>query len=223
MEISKLKATADWLVNLTIAGFLLFLAFRPQGPAREWLDARSEVAAYQSKVSEAWVDLVGPRLEDDTTVLVEFLDYQCPACREMESTLTEGVETGRFQVVRRHLPIERLHPRAGDAARAMICAEQTGHSGAMHNRLIAQSEWMEEASPFLRTAHSVGIADTVSFRECFDSQETSRRLQYDLDLAHHLGVHGTPSFLSRSGVISGQATVEALEQLAIGAGDTSPR
>ena len=73
--------------------------------------------------------------------LLEFVDFECPACRaqygEMEKILA-GYE-GRIDVVFKNLPLPQ-HRYATDAARAFCCAEEKGQAMPMADRM--NMPWM---------------------------------------------------------------------------------
>lgn len=201
--------------NIAIVVFLLYLALRPSGLVGSWWLERAARTEFRAAVGARWEELVGPQqVDSDGRVLVEFLDYQCPACRAMERSLQQAVADGRLVVVRHHFPLAMLHPLAEGAARAVLCAEEIGQGEDLHQVLIHTEDWMQEAGRIMEAAAQAGIADTLSLGECMESEATNTRLQAGVELARELGLRGTPSFVSRGGVIVGGADIEALVSLA---------
>ena len=84
--------------------------------------------------------------EDDATVVVaEFSDFQCPFCQRwtLESLPTLRAELGdKVKLAFLHYPITAIHPNAGYASVAAICAGEQGAFWEMHDLLFArQGEW----------------------------------------------------------------------------------
>jgi protein-disulfide isomerase len=94
---------------------------------------------------------------DADVELVEYSDFQCPACSAMYPVVKElMVEHGdkiRFEY--RHFPIERIHPYAVQAAVAAEAAGQQGKFYEFHDLLFenqqtwCQTERFSQAPPVL--------------------------------------------------------------------------
>ena len=74
--------------------------------------------------------------------VVEFGDYQCPACSRFAQTILPGfldryVETGQVLFAYRHLPLERIHPLAVKAAEAAECGRRQNRFWEMNEALYA--------------------------------------------------------------------------------------
>ncbi len=82
---------------------------------------------------------------DANVVLAEFSDFQCPFCQRwtLQSLPTIKAEVGdKIQLAFIHFPITAIHPNAGYAAVAAICADQQGAFWEMHDLLFSrQGEW----------------------------------------------------------------------------------
>jgi protein-disulfide isomerase len=94
------------------------------------------------------VDLSGAQFEGDEgarVVIAEFSDFQCPFCKRwseqtMEPLLQKYDDDVRLAFL--HFPITQLHPNAGNASVAAICAGEQGKFWEMHDLLFArQAEW----------------------------------------------------------------------------------
>jgi protein-disulfide isomerase len=100
------------------------------------------------QIMEENVDLGGAQFEGDEgarVVIAEFSDFGCPFCKRwveqtMEPLLQKYGEDVRLAFL--HFPITQLHPNAGNAAVASMCAAEQGKFWEMHDLLFArQSEW----------------------------------------------------------------------------------
>lgn len=102
---------------------------------------RFEIAAARPDVSGAEVE--GSR--DARVFIAEFSDFQCPFCRRWTLDTLPALrgEVGKdVALAFLHFPITQIHPNAGNASVAGICAGEQGKFWAMHDLLFArQDEW----------------------------------------------------------------------------------
>lgn len=163
-----------------------------------------------------WSQVISPgaRLttEAHETRLVEFSDYECPACRAVHKTLknvlAQKVGVG---VVFRHFPLS-AHPMAEEAARAAICAERQGKFAEMNDLLFESTSWMG-GTDWSREATDAGVPDLARFRLCLHSSETYERLSMDVTMARRLSIRATPTFVTRRGIRSGVSDPEMLARM----------
>lgn len=143
----------------------------------------------------------------DVTV-VEFLDYQCPACAAYYQNVTKQVEQdyeGRITFVTRNFPLD-MHPLAVPAARAAEAAALQGKYNQMYHALFDDYEsWaltpnsqdMSEDLPraraqFDRFARQIGL-DMDRFHQDMDSAQITQRIERDRAAGEQAGVSGTPT------------------------------
>jgi protein-disulfide isomerase len=209
----RLGESSNVLVILT-AGYFLF---SPNGPVGGWIQTRNAVRKQARAVQEHWPELTGSggvRGDLDGPVeLVVFTDYQCQFCNEAESVLNRLAEIdASLTVVYRNYPLKQIHPRAQEAALAVICAESTGEFSAVHERLFADDVW-QGAAQWGTVLATAGVADTTKLVACMSGQPARARLDQDLALAQLIGVSSTPSFVVSSGVARGLQTLDELQAL----------
>jgi protein-disulfide isomerase len=156
--------------------------------------------------------IVGPPLAPAT--IIEFSDFQCPFC----ARLAERLDSLRLKygdsvaVVYRHFPINSLHPFARDAARASICADRHAVFKAYHDRLFRQQQELGSIS-WTVLASDVGVADTVSFRNCLASAIPDELIRQDSIAASTLNINGTPLLLLNGKLIAGAPAFSTLDSL----------
>lgn len=171
-----------------------------------------------------WMDYakVGHRLGSATAkvILVEFADFQCPACRvfDREFQTLQAKYPDDVAVVFRHLPLTRIHPHALNAALASECAAAQGRFGEMHRVLFDRADSLGLLSwPTLAARASVG--DLGQFERCFQDPATRAAVDRDVAAAGDLGITGTPTTLMNgvrfSGVPSG-LVLDSLVRAALG-------
>lgn len=135
--------------------------------------------------------------------IVEFGDYQCPACGSFALQLkpqidTRFVDTGEAKFVFYDFPIPNIHPNAFLAARAARCAGDQGAYWEYHMALFQnQSRWSTANLPtsaFEDYAEDVGI-DEGQFSSCLNSDRFADVVTANMELGSRMGVGGTPTVL----------------------------
>jgi len=144
---------------------------------------------------------------DAPVTIVEFGDYQCPACGsfamgvkpQLELSL---VESGQAKFVFYDFPLVQIHPHAFLAARAARCAGDQDKFWEYHELLFrSQTSWSGEANAmgsFMDYAESIGL-DQSAFEECLKSDRHADVVTANMYLGAQLGVGGTPTVLVNSG------------------------
>jgi Na+/H+ antiporter NhaA len=133
---------------------------------------------------------------DAPLTLVEYGDYECPFC----SRATGGIDEVRTHFgddlcyVWRHLPLERVHPRAFDAARAAEAAGLQGKYFEMGAELFAHQDDLEW-SDIYRYANTVGL-DLEQFDQDLrvHPSKVLHRVQDDAQDAEAMDLNSTPTF-----------------------------
>lgn len=126
------------ITNIAILGTLLFLLLNPSGVIGSWVGRQFAERRQQQAVAALWGELTGlsgaggETTGDGHPVVIEFLDYQCPACRAVAPQVSKAMEDGSATIVIRHLPLEAIHPLAREAAKAVVCAERQGRFRTAH-------------------------------------------------------------------------------------------
>jgi protein-disulfide isomerase len=139
---------------------------------------------------------------DAKLVLVEFGDFQCPACQRhalaTQPVLDQQfVETGEVLWVAKHFPL-RSHSHAPVAAAAAECAGDQGKFWAMHHRLYEHMEqWSDGDDPdpaLVRLAAGLEL-DRAQFSACLQSRSALERVLRDLYDGQGIGVRNIPTFI----------------------------
>jgi protein-disulfide isomerase len=146
---------------------------------------------------------------DAPITIVEFADYQCPACQGFASMVKPQIEAvyvepGVAKFVFYDFPLVTIHPHAFLAARAARCAQDQDRFWEYSNELFRnQSSWSLSASApagaFEDYAATVGL-DQDAFSDCLRSDRHAELVTANLILAQELGVGSTPTVMvSRGG------------------------
>ncbi|HTI76441.1 MAG TPA: Na+/H+ antiporter NhaA [Mycobacterium sp.] len=133
---------------------------------------------------------------DAPLTLVEYGDYECPFCSRATGAIDEvrahfGDE---LRYVWRHLPLERVHPRAFDAARAAEAAGLQGKYFEMGIQLFEHQDDLEW-SDIYRYAVAIGC-DIEKFDHDVrvDPSKVLHRVQDDAQDAELMDLNSTPTF-----------------------------
>jgi Na+/H+ antiporter NhaA len=128
--------------------------------------------------------------------LVEYGDFECPFCSRATGAIDEvrahfGDE---LRYVWRHLPLERVHPRAFDAARASEAAALQGKFFEMGRELFGHQDDLEWSDMY-RYAVAVGC-DVERFDQDVrvHSSKVLHRVQDDAQDAELMDLNSTPTF-----------------------------
>ncbi len=124
--------------------------------------------------------------------LVEYGDYQCPACGQLFVILREVQEAlgDRLRIVYRHYPLSGLHPNAQEAAEAAEAAGAQGRFWEMHD-LLFQHQGNLKRKDLLGYAESLGL-DMRRFRSELTGAMYRDRVREDFRYGVQNGVYGTP-------------------------------
>jgi Na+/H+ antiporter NhaA len=126
--------------------------------------------------------------------LVEYGDFECPFCSRATGSIDEvrahfGDE---LQYVWRHLPLQKVHPRAMDAARASEAAALQGKFFEMATAMFDFQDYLEWEHIY-RYADGVGC-DIDEFDKDLRSSKVLHRVEDDAQDAELMDLNSTPTF-----------------------------
>jgi len=134
---------------------------------------------------------------DAKTSLVEFYDYDCPYCRASLPALKRFYDAHkndtRFSFI--EFPIKQLHGESAIlAAKASLAARrQPDHYIDFHFALLAQEDSVTEDEIFAQAARA-GM-DVNKLKADMKDPAIDKTLKSSIELAHKVGVDGTPTFI----------------------------
>jgi protein-disulfide isomerase len=147
---------------------------------------------------------------DADVLIMEFADYQCPACQHFATAVKAQVdlafvESGMARFVFHDFPLSG-HPHSFLASRAARCALDQGDDfyWPYHDQLFQnQSSWSPSPGPplgaFKSYAEKIGL-DGGDFSACLNSDKFADVVTANMQLGRELNVGGTPTiFMSRGG------------------------
>ena len=163
---------------------------------------------------------IGPK--DAKVTIVEFGDYQCPACGLahpiIKEVLAKYKDSNNLKFVFRNFPLN-IHNNAQISAEAAEAAGEQGKFWEMHDLIYEnQNEWSESNQPleiFVGYGAKIGL-DTTKFRSALESHKFRQVVRTDLEDGEKLGVNSTPTFYingeKQTGVPSSQALSKIIDE-----------
>ena len=156
--------------------------------------------------------------ENAVLKLVEFGDYQCPACKAYHEIVTELFQRhpSDVQLEFHHFPLVGIHPNALTAAVAAEAAREQGRFWEMHDLLFEnQDTWAPSSNPealFMSYAAGLGLNQDQFMRSMRDTEVESRVLE-DVVRGRELAIASVPSFFVDGFPIDLPPGVEGFERL----------
>jgi protein-disulfide isomerase len=142
--------------------------------------------------------------------LVEFFDYRCPYCKQVEPALEALLgEDRQLRLVYKEFPV--LGPASVTAARAALAARNQGKYEAMHRALMALKGNFDEAAVF-QAAGSAGL-DVERLKRDMAAPEIDRILKENGNLAEALDIRGTPGFVIGDEIVPGAISLADMKQM----------
>ncbi|MAS53405.1 thioredoxin domain-containing protein [Nocardioides sp.] len=142
--------------------------------------------------------VLGEDAAGDVT-FVEFLDFECEACRAAFPVVEDMRKqyAGDVTFVMRYFPLPS-HFNSERAARTVEAAARQGRLEDMYTMMFeTQASWGESREPaddlFRTYAEDLGL-DMAQFDADYADPEVAARVQRDVDDGIELGVEGTPTF-----------------------------
>jgi NhaA family Na+:H+ antiporter len=164
------------------------------------------------------VKLVKPIGENDhirgpekaQVLLVEYGDYECPHCRQVNDIRRElRARLGdKYRYIYRHFPITSTHTHAQIAAEAAEAASAQGKFWEMHNLLFIHQGELSQ-SKILQYAAEINL-DLERFERDLNDGVYADRVREDFESGMESGVHGTPTFFINGNRYDGPWDLESL-------------
>lgn len=154
---------------------------------------------------------------DAKVVLVEYGDFQCPACKAYVNAV-DGIRAEYGDQVRiefRHFPLP-MHKNARIASEAAEAAFAQGKFWEMYHKLYdEQASWSNMSNPrstFIEYATALGL-DAVKFEADLSSPDIRGAVQADKAAGEDAGVSYTPYFILNGKNFENPDTVDEFKKL----------
>jgi protein-disulfide isomerase len=143
--------------------------------------------------------------------IVEFSDFECPFCRQVQDTLKQITERygDDVRLVFKHLPSEG-HRNSLAAARAAYCAGEQDRFWQFHDALFAAKELSPDFYNGLVSSLGLG---REKFVECLSAERSRTAVLKDIGVAKRYHIDSTPSFLINGKPVKGALALPEFQGL----------
>lgn len=139
--------------------------------------------------------------KDAEVVLVEYSDFQCPACAAYQPILNQLEEDlgNSVKFIYRHFPLKQIHKNAELAGAAAEAAGLQGNFWGMHDLLLEnQSDWADLSNEgakeiFIAYSEFLGL-ENPKFSEDLESRGVKSIVENDYQSGIKSQVNATPTF-----------------------------
>ena len=165
---------------------------------------------------------------ESATVLIEYSDFQCPACGVYHSVVKQLTEEfgGTIQFTYRHFPLRQIHKNANLAAQAAEAAGMQDKFWEMHDMIFEhQKEWSEEKTAekiFTQYAETLQL-NVEQFKRDINSKEVKKKIENNYQGGLTLKVNGTPTFFLNGKKLNNPRSYEEFKKLIEESINNSPR
>jgi protein-disulfide isomerase len=142
---------------------------------------------------------------DKKHVLVEYSDFQCPACKNFNDLFNtfeasgspNGIITKKVTLVFRHYPLYQIHENAFETAYAVEAASAQGKFFEMADAVFkdqAQLTDNPQTDKFLEAKAREAGLDVAKFNRDRKSEAVKAKVEADLKQGQQAGINATPTF-----------------------------
>ena len=153
-------------------------------------------ADIRSKLHVGTSPSMGP--EDAKITLIEFADFECPSCRQLDLILRDLLPRHpEVRLVFKHYPLTDIHPWAMTAAIATQCAYQQSPAAfwKMHDAIFDAQDLISPSNVWdkmLDLASQEGLT-ADSYKACMINPETASQVKANIEEGHSLTITATPT------------------------------
>ncbi|HYM30620.1 MAG TPA: DsbA family protein [Candidatus Cybelea sp.] len=160
---------------------------------------KSALAQHRKALMDDQDSMVIGNPKGDVTV-VEFFDYRCPYCKQMEPAIQATLkEDGKVRLMLKEYPI--LGEDSVLASRAAIASRKQGKYMAFHDALM-RTKGVFTPDVIKLVAKEVGL-DVARLEKDMADPAVDQIIRANQAIADSLGIEGTPGFVIGDRVISG--------------------
>lgn len=138
--------------------------------------------------------------ENASVTLIEYGDFECPACGAYYPTVEQVKEKYgdqlKFQF--RHFPLVQIHKNAMVAHRAAEAAARQGKFWQMYNVLYSQQQSWTSGNNAARIMEDYAVQiglNVDQFKKDFASESVNDSINADIKAGQALGANSTPTFV----------------------------
>jgi protein-disulfide isomerase len=201
----------DYLINHPEVLIEALKAGDARMKAQEEAEARAQIVKHQDELIRDAKSPVGGNPGGDVTI-VEFFDYRCPYCKQVEPALEALLkEDSKVRVVYKEFPI--LGPESLVASRVSLAAwkQSPPKYARLHAALMGSQGALSEDS-ILKAAEAAGL-DLAKIKADMRTAEIEALIKSTYELAEALDIRGTPAFIIGNGLAPGTVDLPMLRRM----------
>jgi len=183
-------------------------AAQQQADAQATDQSRRVIATKRKELLDSPDDLVQGNPKGDVT-LVEFFDYRCPYCKQVEPSLDALLkEDGRLRIVYKEFPI--LGEASLYATHVALAARKQGKYTEFHRAMMATKGDIGDETA-LNVATSLGL-DINKLKADMSAPQIDKLIDTNYALADALNIQGTPAIIVGDTLIPGAVDLDTLRK-----------
>jgi protein-disulfide isomerase len=185
---------------------------------------QKQMADLKKKQEEQIVTPLKPKLEDSRRLfgdksakitIVEYADFQCPACRMAHKSLDQIFKQypGKVQFYYKHMPLD-FHPMAQPSAYYFeaIFKQDRNKARKFYDLVFENQRDLKDVNFLRQMAKKVG-ADMGKVAKDIDSKDIRYNVDADVSEFEKMGFTGTPVILVNGVALHGAQPVEEIEKI----------
>lgn len=183
-------------------------AAQQQADAQAAEQSRRVISTKEKELVDSSDDLVQGNPKGDVT-LVEFFDYRCPYCKQVEPSLDALLkDDSKLRIVYKEFPI--LGEASVFATHVALAAKKQGKYAAFHRAMMATKGDISDET-VLNVATSLGL-DMSKVKADMGASEIDKLIDKNYALADALNIQGTPSLIIGDTLIPGAVDLDSLRK-----------
>jgi len=145
--------------------------------------------------------------------IVEFADYQCPACRTAQPITKRVISSygDKIAFFYRHFPLIGTHQYSLEAAQAAEAAGEQGKFWEYHDLLFENQDHLDR-NYLIEYAKRLNL-DVKKFEDALKSGKYKDKVMADLSAGQQAGVDSTPTFFINGKKYVGAQTLDQFKNI----------
>jgi protein-disulfide isomerase len=202
------QAIHDYLINHPDVVLDALKAGQEQADAKAAEQSRRTIISKRKELIDDPDDLVQGNAKGDVT-LVEFFDYRCPYCKQVEPSLDALLkEDPKLRIVYKEFPI--LGEASVYATHVALAAKRQGKYAEFHQAMMATKGDITDDT-VLKVAASLGL-DMTKLKADMTAPATDKLIDKNYALADALDIQGTPAIIVGDTLIPGATDLDSLRK-----------
>lgn len=154
--------------------------------------------------------------KDAPLQIVEYFDFQCPACKIYENAIMhfvveDYVNTGKASLTYKNMAF--IGKESVLAANASLCAAEAGKYEEYHAKLL-EKQLGENQGTFIKSfLKDIGEELGIDIKQCVASGKYNEQIDEELQEAYSLGIDGTPAIFINGVLIRNPSSYLAMKTL----------